>query len=239
MARVANARRRARTRNPRGQGDRLRDELIAAASELIEESGDASAVTLRGVAKRVGIAAPSIYRHFPDAEHLLVAVFDRAFAEFAAKRDERRAEAPDAGAALLAGCRAYCEFATSHPGPYRFMFSQASPADGSRSVVGAAAFDALVAGIRRCQQAGLAQTMDDASLLAAQVWAALHGLVLLRLNAPNFPWPAPLEQMVDLAVSRLVGLSSPDVDQGAWNMPVPKAHRRGRRAKASEGKEPR
>ena len=210
MARSANALNETRIRNPRGQGDRLREELIAAASEMIEESGDASTVTLRGVAKRVGISAPSIYRHFPDVEHLLIAVFDRAFAEFAAKRDERRARAPDARAALLAGCRAYCEFATGHPGPYRFMFSRESPADGSRSVVGAAAFDALVAGIRRCQETGLTQTSDDPSLLAAEVWAALHGLILLHLNAPNFPWPAPLERMVDLAVLRLVGLNSPD-----------------------------
>jgi AcrR family transcriptional regulator len=200
---------------------------------LIDESGDASAVTLRGVAKRVGIAAPSIYRHFPDAEHLLVAVFDRAFAEFAARRDDRRAEAADAGAALLAGCHAYCEFAISHPGPYRFMFSRASPADGRRSAVGAAAFDTLVAGIRRCQETGLAETTDDASLLAAEVWAALHGLVLLRLNAPNFPWPAPLERMVDLAVSRLVGLNPPAVDQGSRKRRVAKPSRTNRRPGAS------
>jgi hypothetical protein len=30
----------------------------------------------------------------------------------------------------------------------------------------------------------------DPRWLAAQVWAALHGLVLLRLNAPGFPGPA-------------------------------------------------
>jgi AcrR family transcriptional regulator len=202
-----------RNRNPRGEGGRLRDELIAAASELIEESGDADAVTLRGVAKRVGIAAPSIYRHFANVDQLLMAVFDRAFAEFAATRDERRAATTDPGAALLAGCRAYCEFATSHPGPYRFMFSRASPADGSRSGVGGAAFDALVAGIRSCQVAGIATSTEDAALLAAEVWASLHGLALLRLNAPNFPWPAPLERMVEVAVARLVGLDLERIEQ--------------------------
>ena len=57
-----------RRRNPRGQGDRLREEIISAASELIAESGDADRLSLRSVAKRIGIAAPSIYRHFPDAK---------------------------------------------------------------------------------------------------------------------------------------------------------------------------
>ena len=31
-------------------------------------------------------------------------------------------------------------------------------------------------------------------------------MVLLRMNAPHFPWPAPLEQMADQAVARLVVL---------------------------------
>jgi hypothetical protein len=33
--------------------------------------------------------------------------------------------------------------------------------------------------------------------------------VLLRLNAPGFPWPGPLEQMADQAVARLTGLETP------------------------------
>jgi hypothetical protein len=53
---------------------------------------------------------------------------------------------------------------------------------------------------------GLAHATDDPAWLAAQVWAALHGLVLLRLNAPGFPWPAPVEQLADQAVTRLVQL---------------------------------
>lgn len=52
------------------------------------------------------------------------------------------------------------------------------------------AFQALAESISRCQQAGLARAGDDPHWLAAQVRAALHGLVLLRLNAPGFPGPA-------------------------------------------------
>ena len=55
----------ARRRNRRGEGDRLRDEIITAASQIIGETGDDSALTLRGVARRLGIAAPSIYRTSP------------------------------------------------------------------------------------------------------------------------------------------------------------------------------
>jgi AcrR family transcriptional regulator len=199
----------ARRRNRRGEGDRLREEIITAASQMIGEAGDDSALTLRGVARRVGIAAPSIYRHFPDVDELKMAVVQRAFADFARARDAASADGDDPAARLLARCRAYTAFALANPGPYRYLFSQHAPTgDPARPPVDLPVFQALAESIRRCQQAGLARAGDDPQWLAAQVWAALHGLVLLRLNAPGFPWPGPLEQMADQAVARLIGLET-------------------------------
>ena len=200
-------------RNRRGEGEQLREQLLDAAEAAIVESGDAGQLTLRGVARRLGIAAPSIYRHFPDVEHLKLAVVERAFQRFARERDQARRSLEDPAEALLAGCRAYCGFATANPGPYRFMFSYESPARGRQSPTGAAAFDALAASIRRCQEAGAMTRADDARAVAAQVWAALHGLILLRLNAPEFDWPESLEAMATDAVARLVGLPSPTHDR--------------------------
>ncbi len=200
----------ARRRNRRGEGDRLREEIITAASQMIGEASDDSALTLRGVARRIGIAAPSIYRHFTDVDELKMAVVQRSFAEFARTRDAASRDGDDPAARLLARCRAYTRFALANPGPYRYLFSQHGPTgDPARPPVGLPTFHALAESISRCQQAGLARADDDPQWLAAQVWAALHGLVLLRLNAPGFPWPGPLEQMADQAVARLVGLDTP------------------------------
>jgi AcrR family transcriptional regulator len=178
---------------------------------MIAETGDASQLSLRGVARAVGIAAPSIYRHFPDLDHLKLAVVERAFQGFAEARDQASAEIDDPARALLARCRAYCRFAVENPGPYRFMFSQEGP---TGSPVAMAAFFALANSIAKCQKDGLSLVPDGPERLAAQVWAALHGLVILHLNVPEFPWPAPLEQMADDAVTRLVGLTGrPPADQ--------------------------
>jgi AcrR family transcriptional regulator len=130
MATARQAQARARQRNPRGEGERLREEIITAASELISETGDPDQLTLRGVAKKVGIAAPSIYRHFPDADHLKMAVVAASFATFSQARDEASRHITDPAQALLARCRAYCQFALDHPGPYRFMFSHEVPPPG-------------------------------------------------------------------------------------------------------------
>jgi AcrR family transcriptional regulator len=200
----------ARRRNRRGEGDRLREEIIIAASQMIGETGDDTALTLRGVARRIGIAAPSIYRHFPDVDALKMAVVQRSFADFARARDAASDDGDDPAAALLARCRAYIRFALANPGPYRYLFSQYAPTGTpGRPPPGLPVFQALAESINRCQQAGLARAGDDPQWLAAQVWAALHGLVLLRLNAPGFPWPGPLEQMADQAVTRLTGLDTP------------------------------
>src|SRR5262245_10580226 len=195
-----------RPRNPRGEGDRLREDLIDAATEAIAESGDANSLSLRGLARRLGIAAPSIYRHFGDIDELKLAVVERAFTEFVAERDQARGGTENPGDALRAGCRAYCSFAVTHPGPYRFMFSHESPAHGRQSAVGAAAFDALAGSIRRCQESGASTAPEDARQLAANLWAALHGIALLQLNLTEFDWPDSLEERVDRTVERLVAL---------------------------------
>ena len=93
----------ARGRNPRGTGARLRDEIIDAGITLIDDTNDAAALTLRGIARAAGIAAPSIYRHFPDLQAVTDAVLERSFTQLetlvaaamqAAQTPEQRAATP-------------------------------------------------------------------------------------------------------------------------------------------------
>lgn len=58
---------RARAVNPRGQGPRLRQDILDAATALLGRE-PAVAVTLRAIARQAGVAAPSIYAHFPHRE---------------------------------------------------------------------------------------------------------------------------------------------------------------------------
>jgi AcrR family transcriptional regulator len=200
-----------RTRNPRGQGERLREEIVQAADGLLAESGDAQRLSLRGVAKRVGIAATSIYSHFADVDHLKVVLVERGFADLDAARDTASEGIDDPAQALLARLRAYAHWALEHPGRYRLMFGPELPpslAFDAEHSPGRRAFGTLVRGIERCQQAGVCSRGDDPFYVASLVWAAVHGLVILQLDRPRFPW-APLDEMVDEAVGRLVGFQEP------------------------------
>src|SRR6187402_1454924 len=97
---------RTRVVNRRGQGERLRDEILDAASRLLATSGSRDAVTLRAVAREAAIAAPSIYPHFPNRDAVLDAVVVRTFDQLAAFCSAAGAQVPPGAARLDAICLA-------------------------------------------------------------------------------------------------------------------------------------
>ncbi|HEY6315828.1 MAG TPA: TetR/AcrR family transcriptional regulator [Streptosporangiaceae bacterium] len=195
---------RKRHRNPRGQGARLTEDIVAGALALIERTGSAEAVTLRAVAREAGIAAPSIYAHFPDRDAVLMAVVVRIFDELTQAIEQGQTCAgQDPAGRLVAGCEAYVAFGLEHPARYGVLFSTQRPAspdypkpvpigpDG-RPVpgFGAGTFALLVQAIQACVTAGVSAS-TDAAADATAVWVALHGTVSLRTALPRFPWPDP------------------------------------------------
>jgi AcrR family transcriptional regulator len=200
-----------RARNPQGQGGRLRAELIAAADRLLAGTGDIEGLSLRAVARAVGIATPSIYLHFPDKQALIHAALVARFEELGEAVRTAVAAAPGGPVdRLRAGCLAYCRFAIEHPSAYRVLFSRA-PAIASDVEPPARGIDAgepnlrmLSEGIGACMRAGAAP-IGDPGRAAIGVWTALHGIVSLRGSSPYFPWP-PLEEQVDEVLTGLLRL---------------------------------
>ena len=60
-----------RQKSARGQGDRLRRDLLEAAANLMATHGDIESVSLRAVAREAGVSATAVYRHFDDHHDLL------------------------------------------------------------------------------------------------------------------------------------------------------------------------
>src|SRR4051794_15308214 len=114
-----------RARNPQGQGGKLRAELIAAADRILARTGDVEGLSLRAVAREVGISTPSIYLHFPDKSALVHAVLDARFEQLGAAVRAAVISQKTSVEQLRAGCLAYCQFATEHPNAYRVLFGRA------------------------------------------------------------------------------------------------------------------
>lgn len=197
----------ARERNPQGEGIRLREELIAAAGRLLAAGADFETLSLRGVAREAGVAAPSVYLHFASKDALLHAVVEAHFAKLQRAIEVGSETANDAASGLLAGCLAYCRYAVEQPGSYRILFNtprsrfQGAGFSGSK---GAAAFQTLVDGVADCIAAGEAYP-GDPFRMATDIWAALHGIASLRWAAKTFPWP-PLEEQVRGILEAFTGI---------------------------------
>ena len=208
-----------RTRNRRGEGGRLRGELVSAASTLLETISGEDALSLRAVARQAGVAPQSVYLHFADRRELMTAVYAVRFGELSAELSSAAAAAgaDTPGARLATICHAYCDYALRHPGRYRVLFGTAgTPGWEPQAMPGMATWDLFRTAVRDC----LDPAADDASAdeTAACIWAALHGLVTLRRDRPSFPWP-DLNTLIDTVLAAHLQApgprQAPDVERRA------------------------
>jgi AcrR family transcriptional regulator len=141
------------------------------------------------------VAAPSIYAHFPDAAAIVQAVVDQTLDALVAHLDRARADADGPRARLVACCRGYVAFGAEQPALYALLFGRPRAAPRPRGPEAAAvdrgrAFEILLQDVTDTIADGSARA-GDALVTATELWAAMHGLVLLRAAAPRFPWPDP------------------------------------------------
>jgi AcrR family transcriptional regulator len=215
--------RRARLR--RGQGDRLRDEVLDAAEALLSELGSEHAVSMRAVAQRVGVSPAALYLHFPTKFSLLDAVCYRGFEHFAETIDAAAAAATDPVEALRRMGRAYIEFGLANPEKYQILMLQGDPeryaARPPEDMPGMDCFAMLVDRVAVAMRSGGLRD-GDPFLAAVGLWTALHGFVTASIIMESFPWP-PLDTVIDQIVeTQLRGLAPSPVP------PVPPASTRGR-----------
>lgn len=102
------------------------------AGVLLVEQG-AEALTLRAIARELGITAPALYRYYPSREELLAAVRRDICVQLAEDLGAQVAELPEDGVVrLFAICRAFRRWALAHRNEFTLVF--ASPADGPAGV---------------------------------------------------------------------------------------------------------
>lgn len=163
----------------------LRQALIAAALTLISEK-NVESVSLRDVARRVGVSHAAPYRHFADKDALLAAV---AVEGFQLLQDALEAAAhliPDNPLQQLQDIGiAYVHFALKHSSHYCLMFGAyrrtTSPPPPDLAETADNAFMVLVDAIIRGQQAGVMRT-GDPKQLALAAWSLVHGLAMLLMD---------------------------------------------------------
>ncbi|MEV6011121.1 TetR/AcrR family transcriptional regulator [Streptomyces sp. NPDC051976] len=192
-----------RGRNARGQGERLRAEIVEAALRLLEELADDQALSLRAVAREVGIAATSVYLHFADRDALVTAALEQCYADLMRAVDEAEEGAADPAAALRGRIALVIAWSQEHPGLYKVLHESTLNRRGDMSFKEEMSARTTAA-IQRCMDAGLAPA-GDAAAVSLDLRTALHGAVSLRVNQPDAPWP-PLDEQMERFLTKLVGI---------------------------------
>ena len=177
-----------RTRSRRGQGEKLRDEILDATERLLVKHGDESSVSVRAVADAVGCTPPAIYMHFADKDELIMQVCARRFEEFDRFIEEAGSKSDDPLESLRLRGLAYIRFGVANPEPYKvlMMTSKLENVQLTAESPGMGAFQHVVDAVQRCIDAGVVHTEHDALRIAMTLWAAVHGITALMITFPKF-----------------------------------------------------
>jgi len=186
----------------------LTREIVDAARRHLAVEG-AAGLSLRAVARELGMASSAVYRYFPSRDDLLTALIIQAYDALGIATEEAEATAPraDLRARLQAVCGAVRGWALAHPHEYALVYGSPVPGYAApRATVGPAArvgtvlarivADGVAAGVVEpgtggtdaLLTAGIAAEVglpaDPGGSLGArmiQAWTALFGLVSFEL----------------------------------------------------------
>ena len=184
-----------RPRNARGEGEKLRGEILDAAVAVLSALGPEDPFSLRAVAKMAKIAAPSVYIHFAERNALLLAVLEKLFAEQVAIRAAAEADAAKAGGGawerLLARSMASVRFGLENPGHYKVLFEGRVVPRLNDPRIANFGLPLLVRSIELIREipAQPGRVSDYPERLSLLLWSGLHGVISLRINKPTLDWP--------------------------------------------------
>ena len=150
-----------------------RDEILEVAVTVLEEAGP-EALTMRGLADRMGIRAPSLYKHVQDKDDIVAGVQERALLDLA------RHLSAATGQGLVALAEAYRSWARAHPRLYEVATRRPL------------ARERITPGVEDAAAAPLVTAVGGDEHLARALWALAHGLVDLELS-DRFPPDADLD----------------------------------------------
>ena len=158
----------------------LRAAVLSEAAVMVDREG-VDGVTLRELARRVGVSHAAPAHHFGDRRGLFTALAVDGFEVLAR-------ELADAGNDFRAVALAYVRFAIEHPGHYAVMYrlDLLDPADPTLLAAQANARSALTKGIADLPPERRRGQPADAAVAA---WSLVHGFASLWLNSalPSSP----------------------------------------------------
>lgn len=189
-----------RARSPRGKGELLRDEILAAAEQILIETNDESALSIRAIAAAVGVTPPSIYLHFSDRNDLVFAVCERHAEDLERAMAAAAEGIDDPWERIRRRGFAYLQWGLANPEHYRILMMSRPDHTPDRLLDERLAdtaglipvSDDVAAAVDGRQVVPLDDALDTTKLL----WMMIHGMVSLLISKPAFPF-GPIEDLYE------------------------------------------
>ncbi len=174
----------------------LRETLLLKGLELLESSEDAD-ISLRELAREVGVSANAAYRHFVNKDALLLAMSSEGFTRFTQGQDAAMRNGETAMQRFVLAGRAYIDFACQNPALYRLMFGRFSALHRNDYVdsAGNIAFQGLIKMIAAVLQADPKSSQVNGAAIHA--WSLVHGLCTLILDGQFDHHPDSIDQIIN------------------------------------------
>jgi AcrR family transcriptional regulator len=200
-----------RQANPTYYGGDLRRDLLDAALRTIAREGP-SAVSLRSLARDLGVSHAAPANHFPDKAALFTAIAVEGFTLLGEAMAAAAELGPDAtaGQRFRAAGRAYTGFALAHPAHFAVMWQRdlLHPDDPELVAAGDATFELLLGGVREVQAEGWAPGADPQAV-AWLAWSVVHGLAALWLGGSLQRSQRPFDEIAGEVASLLESVLGP------------------------------
>lgn len=162
----------------------LRDKILDTSRHLLYNDGHTS-LSMRGIAKKVGVSATSIYLHFDNKDHLLHTLIEESVEALSISIEKAVTESTDIITQFESIINGYVDFALSNPEKYQIIYMVRSeamsryPKEKFRRA--RRCYELLVKVIASGVEEGLMEERDPLTA-AYSIWAQLHGVITVVLN---------------------------------------------------------
>lgn len=172
----------------------LRAALVAQGLRVLAKS-DAEHLSLREIARNVGVSPTAVYRHFPDKHALLTALAAEGGAQLAKLQMAAQDTAGGVREGFDATGRVYVRFALDNPALFRLMTARARGGAEIYPAMGRGGLGLLRRNIAALAPPGTSEDMQR--VRAIRSWAIVHGLAMLMLDGQVAPDESLIDQVVD------------------------------------------